>query len=170
MVCLSPAKPIGVPGKIRWILSDKIRSNFFLSSFICCWGLCAVAFHLIHWIRVPITASWHLTGVKGDGGGRSWAETPREPHTVFPEPRSSTPMPHLPGLHPIPVDKNPVNQPRRWAIKESAHSRMQAPASPVFEQRIKFSFASEPNSVLFFRHKGHWAGGLQGLVTFPWDP
>ena len=141
-----------------------------MSSFTCCWGLCAVAFHLIHWIRVPITALWHLTGVKGDGGGRSWAETPREPHTAVPEPRSSTPVPHLPGLRPIPVDKNPVNQPRRWAIKESAHSRTQAPASPVFEQRIKFPLLLSQTQSYSLATKDTGQEESKGLVTFPWDP
>lgn len=158
MVCLSPAKPTGVPGKIRRILGDKIRSNFPLSSFTCCWGLCAEAFHLIHWIPVPVTArDWGIRRAKMAAGH---GQRHRVSLTLGPRAQAqrarAAPAPRLPGPGPVPVDKNPVNQRRRRPIEERAHSRMQAPASPVFEQRIRFSFASDSNSVLFFWHEGHW--------------
>ena len=42
---------------------------------------------------------------------------------------------------------------------ESMCSRRRAPTSPPSDQRIRFSFAVEPNSVLLYWHKKHQRGG-----------
>ena len=49
----------------------------------------------------------------------------------------------------LPADKNPIKQPHWQPVGESMSSKVWDHTSPFFDQRIKLSFASEPNSVLF---------------------
>lgn len=60
--------------------------------------------------------------------------------------------------HP-PVGKNPAKKPSLWPFWESPCYRARVGASPFFYQRMKLSFASEMDSVLFYRLEQHWAEG-----------
>lgn len=51
---------------------------------------------------------------------------------------------------------------------KSMRSRRRAPTSPPSDQKIRFSFAVEPNSVLLYWHKKHQRGGtpVGNIITF----
>ena len=51
---------------------------------------------------------------------------------------------------PLSADKNPVKRARQQLVQESEDSRATAHTSPFSDQRIKLSFASEPNWVSFY--------------------
>ena len=62
------------------------------------------------------------------------------------------------SLPPLPADKNSIKQPcSSCPFRESMYSRVRAHTTRFFDQRMKVSFASELNLVLFYWLKWHQA-------------
>ena len=132
---------------------------------------CAEASHLALQTRVADTSAQGLTVCRSaqhntaldDGGGhaqRHWART-----AIWPWVSSQ-----LCALRELCAPQKPYKAAWPTACQGAGImcSRAQACISPAFNQRIKLSFASEPNSVWIERHqaRGHLPGtNLKGSVT-----
>ena len=90
-----------------------------------------------------------------DGGGRPCAEALRPALGSGVSAVSCTIAPH-PGELPAPPC---WQEPYKAAPPTGVYSAAQAHTSGCFERKMKLSFASEPNLVLFYWLQGHQAGG-----------
>lgn len=129
---------------------------------------CAEALILIYHIRAPnpeppcllpqlaCSVQKYLTGHLNSR--RQWYTMCRDaaPSTSVWNGLREIAVPDPQGLGPSSSGKNPIEQP----FRESIHFGARAHTSAFFNQRIKLSFASEPNLVSFCWSKWHRAGKI----------